>query len=377
MKYSILIPSKNGEKYIRNVILSVLDQDYKNYEIIVGDNNNSSNFKKILKKFGSKIKVVKHKKDIPVYDNWQSCLNKAKGDYMIMLGDDDCLLKGALRKLNNIIIENNKPDCVTVNGISFYDSGCLNNSNKCGYKNLYFDYKLNRIDEGFLTDDTKEEIIKKIFSFKNLLPLNMQPHIVSIKYIKRNYREKIFQAPFPDHYAIHSLLIKNCKWYISYKKIVGVGINNKSFGNYFYSNKINEGMSYLGINIKSFKFDFIPGSVLNNCMLVWLNKLKKNYSYKLKNIEIDRSEYVSRQFFYSINCYINSSLKLTDLINFILKLSVQDLFFLFKGFFKITYYNKAIAKVINFKSSKFGIQGIKIIQNKNTNIYKFTREKIR
>ena len=49
MKFSILIPSKNGEKYIRNVILSVLDQDYKNYEIIVGDNNNSSNFKKILK----------------------------------------------------------------------------------------------------------------------------------------------------------------------------------------------------------------------------------------------------------------------------------------------------------------------------------------
>ena len=85
-------------------------------------------------------------------------------------------------------------------------------------------------------------------------------------------------------------------------------------------------MSYLGINIKSFKFDFIPGSVLNNCMLVWLNKLKKNYSYKLKNIKIDRSEYVSRQFFYSINCYINSSLKLSDLINFILKLSVQDLF---------------------------------------------------
>ena len=69
-------------------------------------------------------------------------------------------------------------------------------------------------------------------------------------------------------------------------------------------------MSYLGINIKSFKFDFIPGSVLNNCMLVWLNKLKKNYFYKLKNIKIDRSEYVSRQFFYSINCYINSSLNL-------------------------------------------------------------------
>ena len=205
----------------------------------------------------------------------------------------------------------------------------------------------------------------------------MQPHIVSIKYIKKNYKEKIFQAPFPDHYAIHSLLIKNCNWFVSYQKIVGVGINKKSFGNFFYSNKINEGISYLGINIKNYKLDFLPGSILNNCMLVWLEKLKKNYSIKLKNIKIDRSEYVSRQLFYSINCYLNSSMKFFDLIDFILKLSLRDFFFLLKGVLKFSKYHKALVKVINFKSSKFGIQGIKLIQKKNTNIYKFTRETIK
>ena len=40
---------------------------------------------------------------------------------------------------------------------------------------------------------------------------------------------------------------------------------------------------------------------------------------------------------------------------------------------KISKYQRVLAKVINFKSSKFGVKEIKIIKNKNTNIYKFTK----
>ena len=47
MRFSILIPSKNGENYIENCIKSVIDQDFEDYEIIIGDNNNN----KFLKMF--------------------------------------------------------------------------------------------------------------------------------------------------------------------------------------------------------------------------------------------------------------------------------------------------------------------------------------
>ena len=55
MKISILITNYNKEKYVEECILSALNQDYKNLEIIVFDNNSSDNSLKIINKFSEKI----------------------------------------------------------------------------------------------------------------------------------------------------------------------------------------------------------------------------------------------------------------------------------------------------------------------------------
>ena len=49
--FSILIPSKGGENYIENVLKSVLDQEFSDYEIIIGDNNNNDKFKIVIINF--------------------------------------------------------------------------------------------------------------------------------------------------------------------------------------------------------------------------------------------------------------------------------------------------------------------------------------
>ena len=51
MKISILITNYNKEKYIEECILSVLNQDSNNIEIIVLDNNSTDNSLKIINKF--------------------------------------------------------------------------------------------------------------------------------------------------------------------------------------------------------------------------------------------------------------------------------------------------------------------------------------
>ena len=91
MFFSILLPSKNGENYIANCISSILDQDFESYELIIGNNNNSINFVDIIDPFlklTDKIKIINHKKSLPVHENWQSCLDVASGKYILMLGDD-------------------------------------------------------------------------------------------------------------------------------------------------------------------------------------------------------------------------------------------------------------------------------------------------
>ena len=53
-KISILISTYNKEKFIKNTINSCLNQNYKNYEIIVVDTGSRDKTKKIIKKFGKK-----------------------------------------------------------------------------------------------------------------------------------------------------------------------------------------------------------------------------------------------------------------------------------------------------------------------------------
>ena len=113
--FSILIPSKGGENYIENVLKSVLDQEFSDYEIIIGDNNNNDEFKIVIDKFlpNPKIKIVKQTKTIDVTSSWNACLNNACGRYIIMLGDDDCILKNSLKKIYEILSSNNFPEVLT------------------------------------------------------------------------------------------------------------------------------------------------------------------------------------------------------------------------------------------------------------------------
>ena len=47
---SVIINCHNGKKYLNEAIKSVLNQTYKNWEIIFFDNNSSDNSLKIIKK---------------------------------------------------------------------------------------------------------------------------------------------------------------------------------------------------------------------------------------------------------------------------------------------------------------------------------------
>jgi glycosyltransferase involved in cell wall biosynthesis len=59
-KVSVVVPVYNGEKTLKQCILSLVNQSYKNYEIILVDNNSTDNTKKIIEEFTQKYKNVKY-----------------------------------------------------------------------------------------------------------------------------------------------------------------------------------------------------------------------------------------------------------------------------------------------------------------------------
>ena len=369
MIFSILIPSKNGEKDIDNCINSVLDQKFNNFEIIIGDNNNNEEFKNIISKYHKheNIKIITHKLDLPVTDSWQSCLDASTGDYIIMLGDDDCLLPKSLENIYSTIKDNNYPECLSFDGIGFYNKGVFFDVKSAAYSKQYFNYKKNGVLEGMLSKKSRLNIVKSMFDFNNKMPLNMQPHVVSRKAVKR-LKKKLYQPPFPDHYALNSLLLTAETWFVSYKKVVAVGITSNSFGYFYFNSKNDNGIKYLG-----HKMGFpgsVPGSILNTCMMMWLMDIKKDYSNLLKTVKIPREDYVQRQFYFFLSEFIKKKIKIALVVKFFLNLEFNDKISILKIIFKFSLIWRGLKKLFSHD-----INNITYL-NQDTNIYDFTKKNI-
>lgn len=111
-KISIITPSFNQGKYIRQTLESVLSQNYPNLEYIVMDGGSTDETVSILKEYGTRIKWYSEK------DNGQSnAINKglrmATGDVVAWLNSDDYYLPGTLEKVGTFFADNPEAQWVT------------------------------------------------------------------------------------------------------------------------------------------------------------------------------------------------------------------------------------------------------------------------
>lgn len=95
---SIIIPLYNAEKYIPETIQSVLNQTYKNWELIIVDDGSTDNSANIVKSYIDEDTRIKyyHKKNTGVSETRNQGIKLAKGDYIAFLDADDVWEKNNL-----------------------------------------------------------------------------------------------------------------------------------------------------------------------------------------------------------------------------------------------------------------------------------------
>lgn len=294
MKFSVLLPTRNGGSYLENCIRSILEQNYADMELIISDNANTDSTPQIVEMFvhDPRVKSLRIDRPVSVTDNWNNALRVSSGDYILMMGDDDYMLPRCLERIEEILERNKHPDCIVYNAYSYVAPDSINGNRQSFYSDNHFRFGPDLRVERRIEQDQRLQIVRDMFRFKVGIPLNMQTVLVGRKAADR-IRGGLFQAPFPDHYALNSLLLIADRWVFSPEKLLVVGLSPKSFGHYVYSNQQSGGLAYLGI-----KDDFdgrLPGNVLLNGMHVWLNLLKQNYSELLQGVAVDRAGYVRRQ----------------------------------------------------------------------------------
>lgn len=111
MKFSIIIPAHNCEKEIERAIESINKQTYKDYEVIVIDDESKDNTYNIVSKYDN-IKLLKNEKNIKAGGSRNRGLEIAQGDYIVFLDADDYFAENdTLEKISNVI-EKDTPDIV-------------------------------------------------------------------------------------------------------------------------------------------------------------------------------------------------------------------------------------------------------------------------
>jgi glycosyltransferase involved in cell wall biosynthesis len=104
--FSIIIPTRQRYDTLKYTIHSVINQTYKEFELIVMDNFSSPETAEVVASFADrKIKYYRAPQRLSMSDNWEMRLSHATGEYMFILGDDDALMPDGLELAEKLISE--------------------------------------------------------------------------------------------------------------------------------------------------------------------------------------------------------------------------------------------------------------------------------
>lgn len=102
---SIILPAYK-DKYLYDMIDSLIHQSYTNFELIIVDDASPYNLRNIVSQFqDNRISYFRNQKNLGsenLVNNWNYCFTKAKGEFVVLSSDDDIYHPDFLSTLINL-----------------------------------------------------------------------------------------------------------------------------------------------------------------------------------------------------------------------------------------------------------------------------------
>lgn len=130
-KVSIIVPVYNVENYIKRCLDSIIEQTYKNLEIIIINDESMDNSLSICEEYAQRDERIRifSQKNGGLSDARNTGINKATGDYICFIDSDDWVEKDYIQSGIDIVLKNNvklvvfgyfnstdKEDAITIKG---------------------------------------------------------------------------------------------------------------------------------------------------------------------------------------------------------------------------------------------------------------------
>ena len=277
-KVSVIVPIYNEEKNLKRCIESLINQTYKNLEIILINDGSTDNSKKIIDSYKDKRIVAIHKKNTGIGDTRNTGIAKSTGDYIMFVDSDDYIELNYVEVLLKSLNEN-KADLA----ISNYYLDTPNKTYEIDLKNL-----------GITSIKEDEDLLCKI----NLSPWNKlyKKDLIINNNNKFPYKVKYEDVPFVveavikaskisfvPNYLYHYVIKKSGETITRDERIFDIiticAIVEKKLNQIDYVNKTNFFVKVLSYYLKNSRY--IPNINLRNefidAIYIYLKRIDKDW----------------------------------------------------------------------------------------------------
>ena len=271
---SICIPSYNMESYINKVIISILNQSFQNFEIIIVNDDSDDKTLNEIKKLqleDNRIKLINHSKNLGVYNSRVDAIISSKGKYLILIDPDDILINPNLfQELYNFNLKNNV-DIIEYTVICYIEK-----SKTIEIKQKY--YHFHNFSKTIISQPDLDDIYYYLNTAKNISSI-VRCKVIWNKIIRRKTLMKSLEYIGTDYY--NEFFITAEDTIINLVSIhFSKNYSNINFPGYMYNIR-NKSMTH-GKRNKKYEILFCYNHLLYFKKLTRLNKLTKKK--KTRNI---------------------------------------------------------------------------------------------
>jgi glycosyltransferase involved in cell wall biosynthesis len=286
MKFSVLIPTRNRLMYLPFAVESVLRQDYADWEIIVYDNCSDEDLGGYVRSLNDP-RVLYFRTDhfVSATENWNNAIERSTGDYVVMIGDDDILMRGYFTSLLKLLGDFPDPDLIYTGALLYAYPGVMPFA-PAGYLATHnWASFLRGADKPYWLDrDQALSVVRRTMNFQARIDYNAQFAVLSRRIIRTMHAlGRFYQGPFPDYYAMTALFLEAQKILVYPAPLVTIGVTPKSHG-YYVFNDLDVGAGKFLNSAADPKITeqlegvLLPGSHINTGWLVTMETVARNYA---------------------------------------------------------------------------------------------------
>ena len=229
MKFSVLIPVYNVEKYLPECLESLKNQTFQDFEVVLVDDGSTDHSGKICDDFKQEHKdtIVVHKKNEGLVAARRAGITNANGEYLIFCDSDDFIQEDALQQLAEVISAT-ESDLVIYNAYEYCDGkrttffenvlpeGVVAKKDKL-YDIFLLTYKINSL----CMKAVKRELIDADRDYSELYDCGYGEDFLQSAPIIKNAKKIYYLNKKLYNYRVHASMMHkyNSRYYWSYRKV--------------------------------------------------------------------------------------------------------------------------------------------------------------